>query len=1108
MYGAIEFYRTAIASGVKPIVGVEAYMARGSMHRKDAKLDGRGSNYHLTLLAMNEIGYKNLLKITSKGHVEGFYYNPRIDLDCLEQHAEGVFVLSGCMGGQLSSSVLEGNREESERLARVYREIFGDRYAIEVMWHGHEKQDNLNKGLISIADQLGIPVVATCDSHYARPEDARSHDAMLAIQTGSTLDDPGRFRIQPYGAYYLQSEQEMLRGFSERPDVIRNSEWIADRCNLKLDFSKVMLPEFPIPDNHTPISWLRSQVYDGLKWRYGSINDIHKNRVDYELSIIEQTGYALYFLIVQDYVQYARKQGVMAVPRGSVAGSLCIYALGICDIDPVRYDIMFERFLHGERKGMPDVDMDFADDRRDDVIAYVTERYGKARVAHVGTFQTLGARAAVKDAARVLNVPFGVSNAFTGLFPDTLGASIAELEQDPRVRKAIDSDPLLGEVITLAKGIEGLARGFGTHAAGMLITATDLDDVVPVQLPPEKGTKKSTGTFVTQYDNNNQTAIIESLGLSKFDFLGLANLSIIRDACALIKKRHDIDLYGESGEKLYSDLPLEYEHPLARRAYDLLSAGDTEAVFQVESPGMRRVLRLVRPSRITDLPAIVALYRPGPLEYIPQFAEAKHGQRRIEYLHEDLRPILEETYGVVTYQDQVLLIARNIAGFTWGEVDVLRKGMGKKQADVIEKLRTQFIDQSVARGYDKDIVEEIWEQIAPFAGYGFNRAHAYCYGYIAFATAFLKANYPIEYMTTVLTHEAGNKDKISLSIAECRRMGLPVLPPSVNASMMNFSIANVNGEDTIVFGLSAIAGMGAGACRVLLSARSEARFQGFYDFLDRVDLGVIDQRNLTGLIHAGAFDEFGHRAQLESAMKSSLETSRDLFRLRQLGQMNLFGAETMAGMAKKLPEVPSHSRRKTLENEFKVLGVYVSEHPLDDIRDQLEYYTTKNADTIQSAEDGREIVGGIISQLRFHAQKKDGKMMAFVTLDDLVGQIDVVFFARTYDKFKHILDEEIRVLILGNISRRDDRVSLLADDIIVLKDAAPSVKSEIRPPDADWNLGKEKISDRIMDVWNAVSRERIEQQNNTSSVLNIVSEKGDILVEFSFSPHVLREIFQ
>ncbi|NBT60761.1 MAG: DNA polymerase III subunit alpha [Planctomycetia bacterium] len=1035
-------------------------------------MDKAGSSCHLTLLAMNEVGYKNLLKLTSKAHVEGLYYKPRIDFSCLEQHSEGIFALSGCMSGEVSEAILERSVDDARAIAGKYKELFGDRYAIEVHNHGHEKQRTLNPALFGIADWLGAKAVAACDSHYARPEDAKSHDAMLAIQTGSTLNDPKRFKITPYGAYYLRGEEEMLRDF------------------------------FEIPQGHTPDSWLTKQVYDGLAWRYGTVSTGHKERADYELSVIKETGYALYFLIVQDYVRFARLQGVMAVPRGSVAGSLCVYSLGICDIDPVKYDIMFERFLHKDRKGMPDIDMDFADNRRADVIEYVTEKYGKTKVAHVGTFLTLGSRAAVKDIARVMEVPFDVSNSFTSLFVDTPGITLDEVSLDPKIIRAMKNNPQLNEVFSLAKEIEGLTRGFGTHAAGILITATDLDEVVPVQLPPEKSGRK-TGTFVTQYDNNNSTGIIESLGLSKFDFLGLANLTIIKDVCELIKQRHDIDLYGTSGEKLYSDIPIEYSNPLAQRTYDLLARGDTAAVFQLESVGMRRALRLVRPSRITDLPAIVALYRPGPMEHIPDFATAKNNSRYISYLHDDLREILEETYGVVVYQDQVLLIARKIAGFSWGEVDVLRKGMGKKQISVIEEQKEKFISGSMSRGYDMDVASDIWETIAPFAGYGFNRAHAFCYGYISYITAYLKANYSIEYMTTVMTYESNNKEKISESIAECRRMGIQVIPPMVNVSSDVFSIAEIDGTEAIAFGLSAVSGMSSTACKTLVFARvSQGKFESFHDFLSKINLSVINQKGVANLIKAGSLDEFGERASLIESLPKFIESARERSALRSSGQLDMFGDGDVQSLG--LLGADPMTRSQRLEYEYEVLGVYLSEHPLDDVRHIIDYYATHNSQNLMEGADQSAIVGGVIRSVR-DFQTKNGKMMSFLLMEDQHGQIDIVLFSNKYISVcgsnpQQLLDR--RVLVKGEIRVRDGKPSVICDDIVIINPDAPV--TDTSDPVVLWSLRETKVSSRLGMLWTVYQKG---QSSDESCVVRVHSDRGTIDMEVPISISSAMKVF-
>ena len=1101
MYGAMEFYRAALAADIKPIVGVEAYMAQASRLRKDAILDKGGSSYHVTLLAMDETGYRNLIKLTSKAHIEGFYYKPRMDFDLLCEFSAGLFVLSGCMSGEVATKFLDNDIDGARATIKKYRDAFGpERYAIEVHNHGHEKQKNLNAWLLDMAKEYDLRAVAACDSHYARPEDAESHDAMLAIQTGSTINDPRRFRIEPYGQYYLKSEEEMLRDFSGAEYAVANTMWVADKCNLKLDFSQVMLPEFAVPENETAFSWLRKQVFKGLDWRYGEASTVQKDRVDYELSIIEKTGYSRYFLIVQDYVNYARSQGVMAVPRGSVAGSLCVYALGICDIDPVKYDIMFERFLHSDRKGMPDVDMDFADDRRDDVIAYVTNKYGAERVAHIGTFSTLGARAAVKDVARVMDVDFGESNRFTALFPEKPDTTLLQVEAEHRIQEAMAINPVLKKVLKLAKELEGLTRGFGTHAAGLLITATDLQNVVPIQLPPEKGSRKHDAvTVVTQYDNNNTTSIIESLGLSKFDFLGLSNLTIIKSACELIRNRHDVDLYGQSGEKLYSELPTEYSDIRAKRTFDMLASGETTAVFQVESPGMRRALRMVKPTRITDLPAIVALYRPGPMENIPVFASAKNNAGSEKYLHDDLKPFLSETYGVVTYQDQVLLIARNIAGFSWGEVDVLRKGMGKKQGKVIEEQKQKFVSQSIARGYSPEVVQTLWEAIAPFAGYGFNKAHAFCYGYVAYITAYLKANYPVEYMSAVLAQEAGNQEKVAEAIAECNRLGVPIIPPDVNVSDVGFSITQRESRDCIVFGLSAIQGMGLPACKTIIATRTRSgQYTSFFQFLSVIDLDVINQRGISGLIKAGSLDAFGERNQLLIALPDMLDPARKQSKLNKMGQLNFLSGAVMEQLRPELPAVAPLTRWKRLEQEKEALGMYLSERPLDDVKRYLDAYCTHTSADITESGEERCIVGGMITKVRSHTQN-DGKQMCFVAIEDNHGSIDGVIFARIYSQLQSLISVDSRVIAVGRINIRDDKRSVIIDDLVHINPVAPLNEApETFALDIPWTIGKQKKLHRFVTLWSIFKA--TDAREGVPTRIRILSNKGDLDVVIPSRP--------
>ncbi len=1060
MYGAMEFYRVAREAGVKPILGVEAYVAAGPMERRDAKLDGAGSSTHLTVLAMNEAGYHNCLKLVSRSHMEGFYYKPRIDFDLLAKYSEGLVVLSGCLGGEVPQLVLAGRLAEAEACVRRYRELLGpERYFLEVHDHGLDKQKVVNTWMLEASKRLNVQAVAACDSHYVEKRDAKSHDIMLAIQTASSMNDEGRFRMTPYGEYYFRSGEQMYADWNGAEHVVVNTLGVGEMCTVVLDHSKVILPEFAIPSGETADTWLAKQVHEGMVWRYGgAMTQELRSRVAYELRVIAKTGYARYFLIVQDYVVQARKSGVMAVPRGSVAGSLCVYALGICDIDPVKYDIMFERFLHDERKGMPDVDMDFCDDRRDDVIAYVTGKYGADRVAHIGTFQTLGARAAIKDVARVLDMDFGETNALTRAFPFGPDVTVASARQTAGLREAVARNPQYDEVLDIAEEIEGLVRGFGTHAAGMLISATALEEVVPIQLPPERGKRKALATAVTQWDNNNSTAVIESIGLSKFDFLGLANLTVIREACRKIRDRHGIDLYGQSGEKLYSDLPMGYEHPAARATYDMLAAGETTAVFQLESPGMRRALRLVKPTRIEDLPAIVALFRPGPMENIPVFASAKGNADLIPRYDPRIDPLIAETYGIVTYQDQVLLIAREVAGFSWGEVDVLRKGMGKKRADVIEQQRTKFLSGAVANGYGADLAQELWDTMAPFAGYGFNKAHAYCYGVIAYITAFLKVNFSAEYMAAVLTQEAGNVEKVVEAIAESRRLGIRVLPPDINESLDTFVIVDdplFPESSAIRFGFTGVANMGEASVQSILNGRNEeGRFRSIEDFVRIVDTGAVNSRVLGNLVKAGAFDEWGERNALLDCIADLLGAKKRNPHGSLWSQLDMFGS-SLPRLARKVTPL---SQAKRLEYEKEVLGMYVSAHPLDDIRGVLERSCTAWSIRLPETDNTQVIIGGIITKKRTHAQR-NGRMMAFFDLEDLYGTTSVMMFADAYDSFRAMVELDRKVIVEGVVRIRDEQATVMATKLMPVHET--DVASKPLTKDCFWNISVQSVPKRI-----------------------------------------------
>lgn len=1163
--GAIDFYRASIGTGVKPIIGVEAYMASTSLQSHNPQYDDVSSNTHLILLAMNNQGYRDLVKLMTIANTDGFYHKPRIDFETLAKYQSNLIALSGCMMGKVPQLIASDpySMTQAKLYASKFRELFGDRYYIEMHDGGLRPQKALKGGLRTLATQLGIPVVASSDSHYLRPEDKDTFQLMRAISWNKTFDQYAVTQLaataqeienwedwlaSPLGSQWfsrdkrdtersdedqsdihIKSTDEMLALFGQ--EAVENTQVIADRCSVTMDFSRVLLPDFPIPDGYTPHQYLKKQVYDGLKNRYGIVNDIHRSRVEYELDIIEKTKYSLYFLIVQDYVNFARSRGVMAVPRGSVAGSLCVYALGICDIDPIKYDIMFERFLNEERKGMPDIDLDFADDCRKEIIEYIRDKYGKGNVAHIGTFQTLGARASIKDVARVLSVDFVASNELTGMFPDKPDTTLADVTKDEKLKSIIESNETFKKVYDYACEIEGLNRSFGTHAAGILISGEPLEQIVPVSRPTRKlASDHDTGLYVTQFDNNNITANVEALGLSKFDFLGLSNLSIIRDACAIIKKRHGIDLYGNSGELLYSNLPTEYSDPMARKAYDMLSRGQTSGLFQTESAGMRQVLQSVQPTRLSDIPAVIALYRPGPLQNIPVFAEKKKNPDQIQYDNEIMKSILKETYGVITYQDQVLQIARQIAGFSWGEVDAFRKGMGKKNEKIIAEQQQKFIEGSLNRGYSSEMVDKLWEDIAPFAGYGFNKAHAYCYGYVSFITAYLKANYTIEYMTAAMMHDSKNKDKIEEYVDDCRRMGIEVLLPSANFSQENFSIISIPDitnagvqKDAIIFGLTTIRGIGNEVAQNIVAGRmkSGGKYFGLLDFIRRS--GVNNSKAITYMVHAGAFDLFGRREDIEKYLeihagqirapkvtkKIVSPLQQDLFSGQDIdfGSINEFIPDSdepfISGLVKEKDRWSSE--QKTLREHF-VLGVSISEGPEILLRRQLTCFNGTFASDVPAALETpyREvIVGGKIADMKMITDKRQ-QQMGFMTLRTIGGDIDVVVFAgawRTFSPFG-ILDIGKDVFVYGRVHDQGRRISVMAGDFCPMNRYIPLPPAEATDVRFDsmveWDISALPPSSRFARLWEMF--ERSDPLATEYFPVRVQSGEGDFTILYASMP--------
>ncbi|MGI8422924.1 MAG: DNA polymerase III subunit alpha [Chloroflexota bacterium] len=1019
LYGVVDFYTEAKSAGIKPIVGCEIYVAPRAMAQREPKVDDK--NYHLTLLARDETGYRNLLKIVSRAHLEGFYYKPRADKALIETHAQGLICLSGCMSGELARLLLDGQAEQARSVAAWHKEVFGkDGYFIEVQNQHLADQPRLNALLVELAKELDIPVVASNDTHYVHPSDHKAHDVLLCIQTNSTIDQPGRMRLDTQ-EFFLRTPEEMALVFPDLPEALANTLGIAEQVDLKLDFDRVQLPHFDVPAGETPETFLRKECEAGLLERYGSINTAQRERLDYELSVIERTGYPLYYLIVADYVNYARRRGILAVPRGSVAGSLAIHALGICDIDPLKFNLMFERFLHEERIGNPDIDMDFADDRRHEVIEYVRLKYGQDRVAQIITFGTMAARAAVRDVGRALGMSYGDVDRVAKAVPER--STIAEARQTLDLRSLAEQDPRIGELLDLAASLEGIARNASTHAAGLVVSREPLEEHVPLQ----RANKGEEGV-ITQWP----WWTVEKAGMLKMDLLGLANLTILDRARKTIEERNPgltIDL---------QHLPMNYDDPSgqAKKTYDMLGAGETTAVFQLESGGMRKCLKGLRPNRITDLLAIVALYRPGPMDSIPAFQAAKNGLATVDYLHPDLEPILEETYGICVYQDQVLQIVRKVAGFSWGEADVLRKAMGKKSQVLMDEQREMFVSRSEGRGYERGFVEKLWGIIEPFAGYGFPKGHAAAYAIVAYQTAFLKANYPAEYMTAVLCSEAGNTLKVAEGIVECRRLGVDVLPPDVDRSTLGFSLEEQGGSTVIRFGLAGIKNVGHGATEMLVKARvAGAQFADLADFCARIDLRQLNKRALESLIKAGAADAFGERAALLAGLDAAIAQAQQNQRARLSGQTTLFdligdGGGGGAAMAQfRPPVVPAAERKQRLSWEKEMLGLYLSEHPLGSMARSLAARVSCQIAELTEEMVGQTVtVGGFISSMRLIPTKK-GDLMAALELEDLSGSTEVVVFSRILQAQRENIKEDAVVLIRGRVDTRDDRPKILAESV-------------------------------------------------------------------------------
>jgi DNA polymerase-3 subunit alpha len=1027
LYGAIKFYQACHASGIKPIIGCEVYVAKRNLHDKEAGVD---KDYnHLILLAENEKGYKNLMKIVSISWLEGYYYKPRVDLSLLEKYHDGLICLSACVNGFVTDPLVKGEDKVAEERAKKLNAIFGqNNFYFELQRHLNvPPQEIANKKLLSLSKKLGIPVVATNDNHYTRKEDAEAQEVLLCIQTQTTLLDKNR-RLSMIDSpdFYIKSAQQMFELFKDIPEAIENTLKIANRCNLTIELGKWHMPIFDVPQGKKAADYLRELTYEGMKKRYSHITEEIKKRVDYELSVIEKKGYETYFLIVADFVNWAKDHGIAVGPgRGSAAGSVVSYCLRITDVDPFFFKLPFERFLNPYRPSAPDIDLDFADTRREEVIDYVTKKYGEDKVAQIITFGTMEARGSVRDAGRALGMPYAFPDRIAKMIPPGWQGHAmtidTALEQSPELKRAYDTEPETKRLIDIAKKLEGVARHASVHAAGVVIADKDITEYTPVQ-------RETNGNkIVTQYDM--YTVGEDGVGLLKMDFLGLRNLTIIEESLKFIRQNEGIDLNLDK-------VPLD-----DKKTYELLGQGETTGIFQLESSGMRRYIKELKPTTIFDLQAMVALYRPGPMQNIPEFIARKRNPALITYPHPKLEGILRESYGVLTFQDDVLLTAIILAGYSWLDADKFRKAMGKKIPAEMKKQEELFIKGCVKNGISEKKAKEIFDLIAPFAGYGFNKAHAACYAMIAFRTAYLKAHFPVEFMTALLTAESRGtsgpqkNEKIAQAVAECKRLGVAVLPPDINKSESEFSIED---KTKIRFGLSAIKNVGQAAIEAILDARKDKPFTSFQDFCMRVDLSKVNKKTLESLIKAGAMDTFGNRASLLITLPEIVDKVNKIKKQELDGQSSLFGDDptgTNGSFHLSFLDVEDFTLKEKLLFEKEFLGFYLTSHPHMETLSYIKHVTTHEIEILETEREGTYVkVGGIIEVARKILTKKSNSEMAFISIGNEKGiTIECVVFPKIYEKYKSLLVQDTVVLIEGKLDMKDERPVIIVDKILNIK---------------------------------------------------------------------------
>lgn len=1003
LYGAVEFAQKAKKVGIKPIIGCEFYVALNSLYDKRPGIDDK--RYHLILLAKNKTGYKNLVKMVTIAHLDGFYYKPRIDEKTFEKYSEGLIGLSACVQGKIPQLVISNNIEEAEKTALKYEKILGKgNFYLELQ--DHEKipeQKKANQGLIQISKNTGIPLVATNDCHYLNKNDAHAQNVLVLINTGAKIDDPDRLNMQNCDLS-VRSPKEMAESFKKIPEAIENTQKIKDACNFEFEFGKIKLPEFTLPQGKTAEGCLKELTLKGAKEKCKNYD--YQERINYELSIIEKTGFASYFLIVQDLINWAKGNGIVVGPgRGSVGGSLVSYCLGITEINPLDYDLLFERFLNPERISMPDIDIDFADRRRDEVIYYVSEKYGNNKVAQIITFGTMASRAVIRDTGRALQYPYNYCDQIAKMIP--MGLSLEEtFEKIPEFRQLYNTDTKAKDLIDVAKKLEGVARHASTHACGVVISKDPLDEIIPLQ-----HATNNEGSTITQYEMTS----VEALGMLKMDFLGLKNLTTIEDTLSKIYAIHkkNIDI---------GSLPLN-----DKKTYQLLQKGETIGVFQLESGGMQRYLKQLKPTKFEDIIAMVALYRPGPMELIPDYIARKNKQKALEYIHPKLKPILESTYSIPLYQEQIMKMAQDIAGFSLSEADILRKAMGKKIKTLLDEQKDKFINGCIKNGVEESIAKKIWDWITPFASYGFNKSHSAGYATIAYQTAWLKTHYPCEFMASLLASERKDIERISFLIEECKRMKIEVLPPDINESFVFFSV--VPQKNQIRFGLSAIKNVGIGITENIVAERkTNGPFKSLNDFISRIQEGSINKKSLESMTKAGVFDSMIERNKILENIDDILNHIREKNKNNCNGQKNLFDNTTFKQEEIYLKDTTPAKKSDCLKWEKELLGLFVTSHPLDSMQELLKKNTTSVVVAQQAISGQRIRIGGIISGVK-KILTKSGKPMMFITLEDLTGKIEVVIFPTILEKYYTILEENKIVFIAGKVDHKDGVPKIISDQI-------------------------------------------------------------------------------